>query len=220
MRKIPGATDPRRYDAAMGRILRRGMLATMLLWSLSVPVAHAQQYEDESGPLDVQVTVTVTVALAGDGFVRESVVYVTLVSPDADDPIDLGTIPTDDQGRFFGEITLEATLESGDYTIVATGVTGQGATRVLSTPITIGTDEISLTEPEATTTTLTVSEVTAAPSTTTSASDPTDAAETVASPSPAEEDNPFDRILLVRVLVFGLVGLGGVWWWLYRAVKS
>jgi hypothetical protein len=187
---------------------------------LVVPAAHAQQYEDESGPLDLQVTVTVTITLSGDGFVRESVVYVTLTSPEADEPIDLGTIPTDDQGRFFGEITLAATLENGEYMISATGVTSQGATRVLSTPIVIGTDEIALVEPDATTTTLTVSEVTATSSTTEASSGTSDATELATPESPADDDNPFDRILLVRVLMIGLVALGSVWWWLYRAVKS
>ena len=131
------------------------------MWSLSVPIAGAQQYEDEVGDLDLAVTVSITVTLSGDGYVGDSVVYVTLTSEDGEQVVELGTIPTDDQGRFFGEIVLPDDLEPGIYTIATTGVTGQGATRVLSTSVAVGHDvALAASTTTTSTTTAAVSEVT------------------------------------------------------------
>ena len=80
----------RRYDAGMGRIARRSVLAAAVIWSLSVPIAGAQQYEDEVGDLDLAVTVSITVTLSGDGYVGDSVVYVTLISEDGEQVVAAG----------------------------------------------------------------------------------------------------------------------------------
>jgi len=203
----------RRYDAGMGQVARRSLLAAAVIWSLGVPVASAQQYEDEVGDLDLEVTVSITVTLSGEGYVGDSVVYVTLTSDDGEQVVELGTIPTDDQGRFFGDVALPEGLEPGTYTIAATGVTSEGATRVLSAPVGVG-QEIALTASTTTTsTTAAVSEVTARPQR-------GDGLDPLGDVTTDPDDNSPDRILLVRVLAASLVPLGGLWWWLYRATKA
>lgn len=205
---------PRRYDAGMGRVARRSLLAAAVIWSLGVPIANAQQYEDEVGDLDLEVTVSITVTLSGEGYVGDSVVYVTLTSDDGEQVVDLGTIPTDDQGRFFGDVTLPEGLEPGTYTIAATGVTSQGATRVLSAPVGVG-QEIALAASTTTTsTTATVSEVTARPQRGSGLEPLADSA------APEPDDDSSDRIFLASVLAASLIPLGGLWWWLYRSTKA
>jgi methionine-rich copper-binding protein CopC len=206
----------RRYDAGMGRIARRSVLAAAVIWSLSVPIAGAQQYEDEVGDLDLVVTVSITVTMSGEGYVGDSVVYVALTSEDGEQVVELGTIPTDDQGRFFGEIVLPDDLEPGTYTIAATGVTGQGATRVLSTSVAVGQD-VALVATTTTTSTTTVasSEVTA-----TVRPQRGSGLDPLPEITPSEpDDDSSDRVFLANILAASLIPLGGLWWWLYRVTR-
>ena len=206
----------RRYDAGMGRIARRSVLAAAVIWSLSVPIAGAQQYEDEVGDLDLAVTVSITVTLSGDGYVGDSVVYVTLISEDGEQVVEIGTIPTDDQGRFFGEIVLSDDLEPGIYTIATTGVTGQGATRVLSTSVAVG-HNVAL---AASTTTTSTTTVAASEVTVTVRPERGSGLDPLPEVPPAPDDDSSDQTLLVSVLAASLLPLGGLWWWLYRITRN
>ncbi len=102
------------------------------------PVAVAQEYAEETGELGLGRTVVLT--LFGDGFVGDSVVFVTVTANGTDQVIDLGTLEVDSTGAFSGLITLPDDLEPGVHTISATGVTEDGATRVLSVEMSIGGD--------------------------------------------------------------------------------
>ncbi len=207
-------TAVHRYDARMVRSVRRGLIAAALISLLAAPAVQAQQqYENETGDLDLEVTVTVTVALSGLGYVADSVVYVTITPIDGGEEIELGTIPTDDQGRFFGEIMLPDGLEPGTYRITATGVTSQGATRVLSVHVEVGQELDVAPAPEVSTTTST-RVVTA--TTRAERGDGLDPLQPIDS-DPSE--SPVDRPVLATVLTAGLVALSGVWWLLYRSAK-
>ena len=213
---IPRRRTHRWLDTRMARLRVWCLLAFIAGLMALTPLATAQEYASETGELDIDLTVVVTVAISGDGYVGDSVVYITLVSDGEEDEIDLGTLATDDQGRFFGEITLPDGLEASSYTIIATGVTAGGATRVLSTTINVGP------EPSLASTTSTSSTTSTTEATTTSRAergDGLDPIEAQQDPDPNIPDDPFDRILLVRALTVGLVALGGVWWWLYRVAS-
>jgi len=215
---IPSGKVDRWLDTRMARLRVWSLLAFIIGLMALTPLATAQEYASETGELDIDLTVVVTVNISGDGFVGESVVYITLVSDGEEDEIDLGTLATDDQGRFFGEITLPDGLGASSYTIIATGVTAQGATRVLTTVINVGPEPTLTTIPPTSSTTSTISEAT----TTSRAErgDGLDPIEAQLGPGGSDDpDDPFDRILLVRALTVGLVALGGVWWWLYRMAQ-
>lgn len=212
MPMIPRTRTDRWLDTRMARLRVWCLLAFIAGLMALTPLATAQEYASETGELDIDLTVVVTVTISGDGYVGDSVVYITLVSDGAEDEIDLGTLATDDQGRFFGVITLPEGLEASSYTIIATGVTAQGATRVLSTAVNFGPEPTLTTTPPTSPTTSTTSGTT-----TTSRAARGDGLDPIeAQLDPAVPDDPFDRILLVRALTVGLVALGGVWWWLYR----
>ncbi len=202
-----------RYDARMVRSVRRGLIAAALISLLAAPAVQAQQYENETGDLDLEVTVTVTVALSGRGYVADSVVYVTITPIDGGEEIELGTIPTDDQGRFFGEIMLPDGLEPGTYRIAATGVTSQGATRVLSVHVGVGQELELAPVPEVSTTTSTRAVTATTRAERGDGLDPLQPIDSEPSESPAE------RQVLATVLTAGLVALSGVWWLLYRSAK-
>ncbi len=144
----------------------------------------------------------------------DSVVYVTLIPADGSDEIDLGTLSTDEAGRFSGELTIPTGLEPGAATVAATGVTSEGATRVLSTQIVLGQEPGPEPVPAATSST--------APAPTSTTTDPpaedTESTEITAGASD-DLNRDFDRILAARVLMIGVVALGGVWWWIYQAIK-
>ncbi len=198
----------------MGHLRRLGFLAFTLGLLVTAPIAAAQEYATEAGDLEITLEVTYTVTISGEGYVGDSVVYVTLIPTDGSDEIDLGTLSTDEAGRFFGELAIPTGLEPGAATVAATGVTSAGATRVLSTQIVLGQEPGPAPVPSATSST--------APAPTSTTTDPpaqdTESTEIAAG---ASEDlsRDFDRILAARVLMFGVVALGGVWWWIYRAVK-
>ncbi len=215
MSMIPRRCTDRWLDTRMARLRVWCLLAFIAGLMALTPLATAQEYASETGELDLDLTVVVTVTISGDGFVADSVVYITLVADGEEVEIDLGTLATDDQGRFFGEITLPNGLEASSYTIIATGVTAQGVTRVLSTVINVGPEPSLTTTPPTSSTTSTTSEVT-----TTSRADRGDGLDPIeAQPDPDVPDDPFERVLLVRALTVGLIALGGVWWWIYRVAN-
>ncbi len=112
----------------------------------SVPL----QIETEAGPITVgvagldlalamqqirpglQLTLSVILTLSGDGFVGDSVVLVSLTTDGTDESIDLGTLATDSTGAFSGSVALPEGVGISAITLTATGVTEDGATRVLS----------------------------------------------------------------------------------------
>ena len=198
----------------MGHLRRLGFLAFTLGLLVTAPIAAAQEYATEAGDLDLTLEVTYTVTISGEGYVGDSVVYVTLIPADGSDEIDLGTLSTDEAGRFFGELAIPTGLEPGAATVAATGVTSTGATRVLSTQILLGQEPGPEPVPSATSST--------APAPTSTTTDPpaqdTESTE-IATGASEDSSRDFDRILAARVLMVGVVALGGVWWWIYRAVK-
>ncbi len=128
----------------------------------AAPLAFAQEYAQETG--DLELTRPKVLTLSGDGFVADSVVFLTLTATGTDQVIDLGTLETDSTGAFSGSITLPDDLEPGMYTLSATGVTEDGATRVLSAEASLGGD---VTTGSTTTTTAAADTTTSATTTTT-----------------------------------------------------
>jgi hypothetical protein len=95
---------------------------------VSAPTVAAQEYGESRGNL----TVGQFLELSGDGFSANSAVKVQLMNPGTGETIDLGTLTSDDAGRLAGSLTLPVGLGAGTYTLAATGVTRDGATRILS----------------------------------------------------------------------------------------
>jgi hypothetical protein len=204
------------FNDGMGRLRRRLPIALVILFALTAPAASAQEYATETGELDLEVAVEIMVTLSGEGFVADSVVYVVAVTADGDE-FELGTLPTDDQGRFFGEILLPADLAGTSFTISATGVTAVGATRVLSAALGFGESPelIEAESPEDTSTT------TAVATTTTRAErgDGLDPLETTGTTAPSGEPRE-DDVLFLGLVGGGLVGLAALWFWLYRMTQQ
>lgn len=130
-------------------------VSLLIVWSAisSIALAAAQEYAQETG--DLELTKSIVLTISGDGFVGDSVVFLALTLDGTDEVIDLGTLDTDPTGAFSGSITLPDDLAPGTYTISATGVTEDGATRVLSATISINGDVTT-----ASTTTTTAAETT------------------------------------------------------------
>jgi hypothetical protein len=194
----------------MPRILakpaRRGIFALVGVCLASVvlalaPAAGAQNYEQETGDLDLTLSFVITIA--GDGFVPGSVVYVTITPQNEIEGVDLGTIDVGANGAFSGTITLPDDLPEGAYVVATTGVTPDGATRVLSTGLTLG-DAITINPIPTTTTSTTLTEPQAAPSTATPGS-------TLALPR-TDTGEPADWIGLLLVLAVIVSLIGGVVW--------
>ena len=169
------------------------LLIIGLVWSTAAPLAAAQEYAPETG--DLELTKNLILTLSGDGFVGDSVVFVTVTANGTDEVIDLGTLEVDSTGAFSGLITLPDDLEPGIHTISATGVTVDGATRVLSVEVSIGGD---VTTGSTTTTTTTAVDTT----TTTSASTTTGEAESDGLP-----ESVIEALLAGLEAVRGVAGL-------------
>ena len=109
---------PRMQRSAVVSLLSIGSVSLML-----APVAIAQEYAQETG--DLGLTKNVILTLSGDGFVGDSVVFVTATANGTNEVLDLGTLDVDSTGAFFGLITLPDDLEPGircrdvDITVVA-----------------------------------------------------------------------------------------------------
>jgi hypothetical protein len=104
-----------------------GAVMTMAI-PAPAPIALAQEYGESHGPL----TVSQFLELSGDGFSASSAVKVQLTNSSTGETIDLGTLTADDAGRLAGSLTVPQGLAPGTYTLEATGVTSDGATRILS----------------------------------------------------------------------------------------
>ncbi len=133
----------------------RAVVSLLIIGSVCLtvaPVAVAQEYAQETG--DLELTKNLILTLSGDGFVGDSVVFVTVTANGTDEVIDLGTLEVDSTGAFSGLITLPDDLEPGVHTISATGVTEDGATRVLLVEVSIGGDVTTGSTTPTTTTTL------------------------------------------------------------------
>jgi hypothetical protein len=179
------------------------------------PAASAQEYATETGPLELDVTVTVTLTIAGEGFVANSIVYVTASADGVE--IDLGTLPTDDQGRFFGEVSLPQDLDPGSFVIAATGVTAQGATLVLSTPLGVDSEVPALAASDTTSTS------SSSPGSTTPRpprGDGLDPIETTEAPEELPGGDRTGDLILIAIVGASAIGINGVWWWLYRMKQS
>jgi len=127
----------RQHHTALG-------VAAMALLALAVlavmPGAVAQQYGESQGTLAVSHLMEVS----GDGFSPGSTVKMGLRRDGTDETTDLGSLACDGAGRLAGAIALPEGLPGGRYTLTATGVTLDGATRVLSAELQVpgsGSDE-------------------------------------------------------------------------------
>jgi len=197
----------------VNRPSRSWLLLPALVVTLVGPTAAAQEYATETGDLELETTITVTITLSGDGFVPNSIVFVTATIDGVE--IELGTIPTDELGAFAGEIVLPGDLEPGTYTIVATGVTEVGATRVLTSSLEHGLPEV-VTEDITTTTRVSAGVVFRDRG---SGLEPLETTE--AAPSGDDGDEPGGNQALVAVVVgFTAAAGAGAWWWIFRLRSS
>jgi len=90
--------------------------------------AVAQEYGESRGSLGVGHRLEVS----GSGFSANSAVRIELVNDDTGETTDLGTVTSDGTGTLAGSVALPEGLAPAMYTLTATGVTGDGVTRVLS----------------------------------------------------------------------------------------
>jgi hypothetical protein len=117
-------------QARAGLRTRVGVLVGLVTLTVSVVAAggSAQEYGESRGTL----AVTHSLEVSGDGFSPSSAVTVELRSSSTDEAVDLGTLTADGTGRLEGSINLPGSLAPGPYALTATGVTPEGATRILS----------------------------------------------------------------------------------------
>jgi len=192
---------------------RSWLLLPVLVVTLVGPTAAAQEYATETGDLELETSITITITLSGDGFVPDSIVFITATIDGVE--IELGTIPTDELGAFAGEIVLPEDLEPGNYIISAAGVTEAGATRVLTTPLEHGLPEVAA---EDTTTTTRVSTGVVFRDRG-SGLEPLEDTE----PPPSEDgDDESEGARMVVAVVIGFIATagGGAWWWIFRLRNS
>jgi hypothetical protein len=111
----------------------------LIAFAVLVPAgaAVAQEYGGPTGELTVTGSAVPGGALqvSGEGFVAGSVVYVMLSAEATGEAVDLGTLATDSSGAFSGTVILPDGVVPGTYTLSATGVTPDGATRVASADV-------------------------------------------------------------------------------------
>ena len=122
----------------MRRIALASLLTVASMWLIVAPAAVAQEYVGEAGDLDVTMSETPT--LSGSGFAANSIVFLTLTVNVTGEVIDLGTLETDSMGAFSTSVAMPDGLEPGTSTLTATGVTPDGASRVLSANVTTAED--------------------------------------------------------------------------------
>lgn len=133
-----------------GRWASAFVAAVLIAFAVLIPVgaAAAQEYGGSTGELTVTGSAAPGGALqvSGEGFVAASVVYVTLTAEATGEVIDLGTLETDSAGAFAGMVTLPDSVVPGTYQLSATGVTPDGATRVVSADVEV-TSALEPTQP-------------------------------------------------------------------------
>jgi len=120
------------------RIAYVGLLTIATACLVAAPAAVAQEYVGEAGDLDVTMSATPTVS--GAGFAANSAVFLTLTVNSTGEVIELATLETDSLGTLSGSVMLPDDLEPGTFTLTATGVTEDGASRVLSATVTSADD--------------------------------------------------------------------------------
>ncbi len=202
------------------RHMRRHLRVTLLLAMMGVlltgAAASAQPYGASLGDLLSPVGAYApgdTVSVTGDGFLADSAVEITLLANVDGSVFELGSATASASGAVDATAVLPMELEAGSYTVSATGVTEDGATRVLSSEIDIVAEEPATT----TTTTVATAETTAAPSTTTTeAALESEAPEAL--PFPEDDaDGGSSTGLFVGGGALILLAVGGFTWWRYRA---
>lgn len=122
---------------------RVGMLVAVAggLVALSVmvlaSVAVAQEYGGSTGQLRVAGLAVPrgSLEVSGEGFMADSVVRLMLTDKATGVTIDLGVLESDASGVLAASVALPAGLEPGAFALSATGVTTDGATRVLSADV-------------------------------------------------------------------------------------
>lgn len=124
------------------RVRLRLLLALTVIGLVGVwPAAAGAANYSTGGPLGASTTNPgpgQTVTLTGSGFAPNSTVTIQIFST----PQTLATTTADATGRFSVQVTIPSGF-SGAHTLEATGVAPDGATMVLSTPVTIGNSSSS-----------------------------------------------------------------------------
>ncbi len=195
-----------RRSAVLGLLILGSILLTV------APLASAQEYAQETG--DLELTSSLVITFSGDGYAADSSVLLTLTQDDSDGAIDLGTLEVDSEGILSGTITLPDGLSPGTYTLAATGLTEDGATRVLSASVAIEGD-VTTGSTTTTTTTTTLAETTTTTEATTTSGTPST---TTVAPQPAPEptgDSDLLVLILIGIIVIEAAGIGFMWWY-YR----
>ena len=193
-----------------------GLVAVLLL--VAVPVAQAQEYGESVGDLVLESpgphNPGDAPSFSGEGFLPGSDVSMTLLA-NADGAItDMGVVTADAAGAIVGAFVVPLDASDGTYTVSATGVAADGATRILSARIVVvATQEV----PEVTTTTeAEISEVTETSAVTTT----TEAAVEIpeALPFEGDDDGGSNVGLILAVGALLLLLVGGFLWWRYRSI--
>jgi hypothetical protein len=129
----------------------RGVALMLLVAGLialgSAGAASAQEYSGQSDRLSTSRSASPggSLDVSGSGFKADTVVNLALANRSTGEALDLGTLAADAAGVVTGSISLPDGLDPGTYTVTATGVTGDGATRVLSTDLEVAA---GIVEPE------------------------------------------------------------------------
>lgn len=192
------------------------MLVAVFLF-LAAPMAQAQEYgeslDDLALPDPGPYSPGDTVSFSGDGFRPDSDVYLTLLAATDGAVTDIGVVTADSAGSIAGPFEVPL-VGDGLYTVSATGVTPDGATRILSGAIVVVSAEDEL---EATTTTeaevVEATETSAATTTTTVA----DVEIPEAMPFEGDDDGGSNTGLILTIGLLLLLAVGGFLWWRYRA---
>ena len=200
----------------MSQKARVSMLLVTVFLFLAAPMAQAQEYGESLGDLTLPGPGPYApgdfVSFSGDGFLPGSDVYLTLLATTDGAISDVGIAPADSAGRIDGSFVVPLGAGDGMYTVSATGVTADGATRVLSGAIEVASPDD---EPEATTTT----EADVAEATETSAATTTTQADVEipeALPFEGDDDGGSNTGLVVVIGLLVLLAVGGLLWWRYQ----
>ncbi len=109
------------------------VLAMTVLFSSA---AFAQPYDGVDGTLDVADTTLAPgadVPIQGAGYAANSEITISIEST----PRTLDRVRAGTDGAFSLAVTIPTDIPAGEHTLKATGVTQDGATRVLAMPITV-----------------------------------------------------------------------------------
>jgi len=123
---------------------RLAVLAVVTLGALLVAApVQAEPYPMAEGTLsssaaDLEPGVPTTVS--GAGFAPGVDVVITVESA----PVHLATVPADAAGAISTTVTIPTDLPAGTHTLMATGMTADGGTLVLSTEFVVGGDDSGL----------------------------------------------------------------------------